>query len=71
MKIRTDDDIEIFCLPDCAVCTISGKHPDNMQKCPMCLFDILGMECIPDACEFYEENWEDEKEKKHEAFICR
>lgn len=63
MRIRTDDGIEIFFLPDCAICTVEGNHPDDMPKCPMCMFDPLGMECIPEACEFYEENWEDENER--------
>lgn len=61
MKIRTNDGIEIFCLPDYAVCTSSGKHPDDMPKCPMCMFDPLGMECIPENCEFYEESREAEE----------
>lgn len=66
MKIRTDDGIEIFFLPDCAMCTISSKHPDDIQKCPLCMFDPLGMECIPEACEFYEENWEKDAERSEE-----
>ena len=55
MNIRTPDGIEIYCLPDCAKCTYSSESPEDMDVCPIRNFDDLGLECVPELCEYYTE----------------
>lgn len=62
MEIVTEDGIEIFCLPDCARCKLTGKSPTEMIECPEHCFDVFGDVCRPDDCDYYEENWEAKEE---------
>lgn len=55
MEIKTIDGIEIYCLPDCAKCKLTGKSPLEMIECPIKAFDDFGDVCNPDLCEHYEE----------------
>ena len=55
MQIKTSDGIDIFCLPDCARCEMSGKTPERMIKCPARQFDAFGDLCCPGECEYYTE----------------
>ena len=58
MSIKDESGIEIYCLPDCAKCTLTGKSPEDMDECPGCYFDTFGYECHPGECEYYTEDWE-------------
>ncbi len=52
MEMQTVDGIEIFCLPDNAVCYASDGHvsPEKLLRCPM------GRDyCCPECCENYDE----------------
>lgn len=56
MEITSDDRmIDICCLPDNALCKLSGKSPDNMDACPGCYFDSTGDICVPGLCDYYAE----------------
>ena len=55
MEILTYDGIKITCLPDCAKCTYEGKHPEDMEKCPLYNFDDEGDICVPECCNHYTE----------------
>lgn len=57
MRIETSDGIPIFCLPDCAICELSGEHPDSMIRCPALYYDN-GWRCVPEKCNEYREEWE-------------
>ncbi len=56
MTLKSIDQTELFCLPSCAKCKISGKNPEKMENCPIRKYDDLGDECIPEDCEHYTEN---------------
>ena len=58
MKIETLDGIEIYCLPECAICLVSAKNPMEMDDCP-CGNHV----CTPDGCMNYFEDWEQRKEE--------
>ena len=52
MEMQTVDGVEIFCLPDNAVCYASDGHvsPEKLLHCPM------GRDCCcPECCEYYDE----------------
>lgn len=55
MFIQTADGIPIYCLPDCARCETTGENPEAMQTCPLRAFDYFGDICIPEQCDYYEE----------------
>lgn len=57
MKIVTSDGIDIYCLPDCAMCLFTGERVEMMDECPCCDSGI----CTPDTCEMYHEDWEGER----------
>ena len=59
LRIRVDATIDIYVLPDTAKCKCTGVSPLNMDDCPLRRFDVLGMECWPDACNEYTEDEED------------
>ena len=65
MEIRTIDGIAIYCLPDSAVCILSGKTPLLMDECPKRRFDDFGMVCQPGECDFYTEELGERKEGKY------
>lgn len=52
MEMQTVDGIEIFCLPDNAVCYASDGHvsPEKLLRCPM-----GHAYCCPECCENYDE----------------
>lgn len=69
MEVKTVGGIDIFCLPDCAVCKLSGKSPFDMEQCPL---DFCSSEdeeefynndrphiCYPEICSEYCEIWEE------------
>ena len=47
----------IFCLPDFAVCEITGENPMDMYQCPLQKYDLWGDVCCPPLCEYYGEEW--------------
>lgn len=55
MEIRTSEGITIYCLPDNALCKCCGKHPSDIDECPLYKFDPYRQECIVDLCEEYTE----------------
>lgn len=57
MTLKSIDQTELFCLPSCAKCKISGKNPEKMESCPIRKYDDFGDECIPEDCEHYFEAW--------------
>lgn len=60
MEYRTSAGIKLYCLPDNARCNLKGKHPDDIDECPICNFDDYGRICCPDLCDKYDEVTEDE-----------
>ncbi len=62
MEYRTADGVKFFVLPDGARCSYTRKHPDNMDTCPLKLYDDLGMICIPEQCGYYNEHFRLTKE---------
>ena len=56
MNIRTMDGIPIYCLPDGARCSCTGKSPEAMTECPICACDMFGLLCIPEICDRYTED---------------
>ena len=59
MEIRTVCGVEIYILPECAVCKMSGKNPMYMTECPEGR-DV----CCPDDCLNYDEVWEGAEHEK-------
>ena len=57
MIIKTIEGIDIYCLPDCARCGMSGENPTDMDECPIGAFDLSGYVCVPDLCDEYSEEW--------------
>ena len=55
MTIKTDDYIDIYCLPDYAKCMLAGISPEKLDYCPARKFDYYGMMCLPNQCEHYTE----------------
>lgn len=53
MTIKTDDYIDIYCLPDYAKCELAGISPEMLDDCPARKFDYYGMMCLPSQCEHY------------------
>ena len=60
MRIRSDEKIDIYVLPDTARCRCTGKSPLDMDECPSMKFDDLGCECWPGECDEYTEDEYDE-----------
>ena len=46
---------DIFCIPEYATCKFAKRKLCDMEKCPILNFDDTGDLCVPDLCEFYEE----------------
>ena len=63
MRVQTSDGIDIYVLPDCAKCKITGEHIDDMDECPCCDSGI----CTPDNCVNYEEDWEEQKNDSYKS----
>ena len=55
MDIKTAEGLDIYVLPENAVCLESKQNPLNTDKCPLCCFDVYGDCCIPELCERYTE----------------
>ena len=55
MNIMTSDGIEIYVLPDCAKCELSGKSPEQMDECPI-RYKTGFEDCMPGECPYYTEN---------------
>lgn len=55
MEMMTEDGIKFYCLPIHAVCRQTGMSPEQMDECPLCKFDALGLKCVPELCEEYSE----------------
>ena len=55
MNIKTGDGIDIYCLPESALCKCENKKPSEMDTCPARMFDDFGDLCIPELCENYDE----------------
>ena len=55
MEYITPDGIKFFILPSGARCTYAKKHPDHIEKCPICNFDDYGNICVPELCGYYYE----------------
>lgn len=60
MTIKTGDGIDIYCLPECAKCLITGEHLEDMDECPCCDSGV----CTPGSCENYIEDWNNEYGKE-------
>ena len=56
MKTITAEGLEAAILPDCAQCSLEGKHPEKMECCPLNNFDRDGFICIPELCDHYTED---------------
>ena len=59
MKVKTENGIDIYVLPDRAVCQLSDESPLEMSECPMKYFDYFGLTCIPELCDEYVEPGQD------------
>ena len=55
MDIKTSDGINIYCLPDGAICTLTNEEVMSMDECPCRNFDDFGDICVPELCEHYTE----------------
>ncbi len=44
--------------PDCAYCLAVRRKLDDLDTCPIYKFDRLGLDCVPEACEYYTEDWD-------------
>ena len=55
MDIYTEDGQIIMCLPDNALCKVTGKSPHDMDKCPLGFDKYDDCMCIPELCNEYEE----------------
>ena len=58
MTIQTNDGIDIYCLPQNAICRVTGENPLRMSMCPICSNDDFGNLCIPEECMHYVEGKE-------------
>ena len=61
LKVCTADGIDIYVLPDCAKCTLTGKSPLDMDKCPALNFDDYGDVCCPVECDYYTVRYSERK----------
>ena len=59
MMIMDESGIEIFVLPDCALCELAGCNPCDLDDCPRGL-----SECVPSSCLCYTEEWNNERTTK-------
>lgn len=55
MNIQTKHEVDIYCLPESALCIETFEHPNNMKRCPLHQFDDFGDICVPELCESYDE----------------
>lgn len=55
MNIMTPGGGEIYLVPECVRCKITGQNPVDMDECPICNFDDTGDICVPELCEEYME----------------
>jgi len=53
------DGVEAMVLPECAYCTLAGKHPHAFDECPGRWLSVVD-ECDPD-CIYYTERWDEER----------
>lgn len=61
MNVKTKDGIDIYCLPECAICQLSDENPLDMEVCPRCQ-----EYCTPDICNEYMEAYSVEAESEAE-----
>ena len=66
LRVRNDEIIDIYILPDSAKCKCTGVSPLDMDACPLHRFDDFGMECYPGECDEYTESEEDHDGKYDE-----
>lgn len=62
MIYKTSNGVEFHVVPETAICTNTGKHPDNMIECPLVtgMRDFSDFMCFPETCQYYTERRTDE-----------
>ena len=55
MEIKTEEGLDVFVLPECARCRLTGENPMDMDCCPISKVDDFGDVCMPEMCDEYQE----------------
>lgn len=55
----------LIIVPDCAYCLAAEGYLDDFDNCPERQFDD-GDTCVPDACDYYTEDWYGEYQREED-----